>query len=194
MSKGPSASDLASEGNTLDYIFGQLLGNLFFIDIVRVESVNNNLLTVRSLLPGLYNGSTLMKKQSIEGVPFLRLQRGTSAIKMDPEPGDIGLMAVCDKDISDVKSTLNDALPASLRRHDAADGIYLTGISLLNQEPAEYIQFTGNGISIKSPGSVMINGLTVLPDGRLQLVDGVIVDTHVHGGVESGGSKTQGPQ
>jgi hypothetical protein len=194
MSKGPAASDLSSEGNTLDYIVRQLLGNLFFIDIVKVEAVTAGLLTVRSLLPGQYDGSEVMQRQSIENIPFLRLQRGGSAVIMDPQPGDIGLMAVCDKDISDVKTTHKDALPASLRRHNAADGIYLTGISLLNQEPAEYIHFTGNGINIKSLGNVTINGLTVLPDGRLQLVNGVIVDTHVHSGVESGGSQTQGPQ
>ncbi|KMK23091.1 hypothetical protein ABW11_21000 [Pluralibacter gergoviae] len=194
MSTGPSASDVASEGNTLNYIFSQLLGNLFFIDIVRVEAIQDELLTVRSLLPGIFNAGEPVQRQSTGRVPFLRLQGGDSAVIMDPRVGDIGLMAVCDKDISDVKKTRTDALPASLRRHDAADGIYLTGISLLNSPPAQYVRFDPSGIEIKSPGTVTINGLTIHPDGRLQLVNGVIVDTHIHDGVEPGNGKTGRPQ
>lgn len=194
MSTGPSASDVASEGNTLDYIFRQLLNNLFFIDIVRVEAVQDGLLTVRSLLPGMFNAREPVQRQSVGRVPFLRLQCGDSAVIMDPRVGDIGLMAVCDRDISDVKKTRTDALPASLRRHDAADGIYLTGISLLNVPPTQYVRFNASGIEIKSPGTVTINGLAILPDGRLQLVNGVIVDTHVHDGVEPGDGKTGKPQ
>lgn len=41
-----------------------------------------------------------------------------------------------------------------------------------------------------APGGFNLNGLQILPDGRLQLVDGSIVDKHTHGGVESGGSNT----
>lgn len=42
-----------------------------------------------------------------------------------------------------------------------------------------------------APGGFNLNGLKILPDGRLQLVDGSIVDKHTHGGVESGGSNTK---
>lgn len=45
-------------------------------------------------------------------------------------------------------------------------------------------------ISGTAPGGFNLNGLRILPDGRLQLVDGSIVDKHTHGGVESGGSST----
>ncbi len=41
-----------------------------------------------------------------------------------------------------------------------------------------------------APGGFNLNGLQILPDGRLQLVDGSIVDKHTHGGVEPGGSST----
>lgn len=41
-----------------------------------------------------------------------------------------------------------------------------------------------------APGGFNLNGLKILSDGRLQLVDGSIVDKHTHGGVESGGSST----
>ncbi len=35
-----------------------------------------------------------------------------------------------------------------------------------------------------APGGFNLNGLKILSDGRLQLVDGSIVDKHTHGGVE----------
>lgn len=41
-----------------------------------------------------------------------------------------------------------------------------------------------------APGGFNLNGLKILSDGRLQLVDGSIVDKHTHGGVEPGGSNT----
>ncbi|MFM3901085.1 Gp138 family membrane-puncturing spike protein, partial [Klebsiella pneumoniae] len=41
-----------------------------------------------------------------------------------------------------------------------------------------------------APGGFNLNGLKILSDGRLQLVDGSIVDKHTHGGVEPGGSST----
>ena len=41
-----------------------------------------------------------------------------------------------------------------------------------------------------APGGFDLNGLQILPDGRLQLVDGTIVDKHTHGGVQRGGSNT----
>ncbi|HBQ5923345.1 TPA: hypothetical protein PCH36_000666 [Klebsiella pneumoniae] len=41
-----------------------------------------------------------------------------------------------------------------------------------------------------APGGFNLNGLKILSDGRLQLVDGSIVDKHTHGGVEPGGSDT----
>src|SRR6185312_14149263 len=43
--------------------------------------------------------------------------------------GDIGLLVCCDRDISNVVATLQVSLPASLRRFNFADGIYL-GCSL----------------------------------------------------------------
>ena len=41
-----------------------------------------------------------------------------------------------------------------------------------------------------APGGFNLNGLKILSDGRLQLVDGSIVDKHTHSGVEPGGSDT----
>ncbi len=49
---------------------------------------------------------------------------------------------------------------------------------------------SSGAITGTAPGGFDLNGLKILPDGRLQLVDGSIVDKHKHGGVQSGGSNT----
>lgn len=188
------AKFFSSDGNNQEFIFLSLLNEFSFIDLVKVIDVKGKLLTVKSMLCHSYDNGKRIENEPIYGIPFLQLRRGNSAVVMDPAPGDIGLMAVCDKDISAVKESGADGVPPTDRRHGKTDGIYLTGIASLNVEPEQYVHFTDSGINIKSPGSVNINGLKILPDGRLQLTNGVIVDTHIHGGVESGGSESGGPR
>lgn len=64
---------------------------------------------------------------------------------------------------------------------------------VLNGNPTQYVEFSDK-INIISPSGINLNGVTIHPDGRLELVTGVIVDTHVHGGVESGGDTTSTPE
>jgi hypothetical protein len=109
---------------------------------------------------------------------------------MTPRVGDIGLVIACDKDITNVKKTKGGGPPPTQRRHSYSDAVYITAIASLNDEPTEFAEFTGSGINIKSPGVVNINGLKVHPDGKLELVDGSIVDGHTHGGGSIGGSRT----
>lgn len=185
---------VSTDGNAQEFIFDKMLGEYAFIDLVRVIEVTGKTLTVQSLLLGRQDSGEGIDNLPIYNIPFLRLQRGASAVVMDPEIGDVGLMATCDKDISISKKTKKDSVPPSGRMHSKIDGVYLTGVYSLNQEPTQYVRFNDSGIDIKSPRAVNINGLQVLSDGRLQLVNGVIVDTHVHSGVESGGANTKGPQ
>jgi hypothetical protein len=85
----------------------------------------------------------------VYGRPYIRWQGGTSAIILDPAVGDVGLLLCCDRDISNVVATLAAALPASLRRFNFADGIYL-GCFLSSAAPTQYIQF-GSSIAMETP-------------------------------------------
>lgn len=97
--------------------------------------------------------------------------------------------------------------PVDGRMHDLSDAFCIVGpqsqakkISGISTSAVELRSDDGsaklslnpeNGaISGTAPGGFNLNGLRILPDGRLQLVDGSIVDKHTHGGVESGGSST----
>jgi len=182
-----------SDAEAAAYTFNQMLGQRFFIVLCKVVSVEGSApnLTVDALpmVTQVDPSGAKIGNSTIFGCPVFRLQRGASAIIMDPVPGDIGFLAVCDQDITIARTERTESVPGSKRRHSMSDGIYLGGV--LNGQPSEYMQFTGGGINIKSNGPVNINGLQVMANGQLQLVGGAIVDNHTHKGVESGNSSTQ---
>ncbi len=174
------------------FMFAQLMSGLFFIELVRVVAVRgaapNLVVDVMPLITQRDNTGAMIRNTAIPNAPVWRLQRGNSAVIMDPVVDDIGLALICDKDTTTARANRDQSLPGSFRTHSRSDAIYLGGC--LNGQPTEYIEFTGSGINIRSPGDVNINGLKVLSDGTLQLVDGSIVDLHDHGGVAPGSART----
>lgn len=157
--------DYASEGNALESSLRAMIGNYVFIDIVRVEAVTGDTLTVKSLVQGLTSDRKAIGSEPTYGVPYLRLQRGSSAVIMDPVVGDIGLVAVCDRDITNVKANKTESVPQTLRTHARADAVYLTGIASLNQTPTQYARFTESGIDVVSPVKLSINAPDVAVTG-----------------------------
>ncbi|MEB5816731.1 hypothetical protein MXM52_13155 [Klebsiella quasipneumoniae] len=186
-------TDMSCQANMLGYVFGRLIGGMSFVEIVRVIEVDNPPYMVDCeglVLSTNANGDSLNDGGKRFSIPYLRLQSGTDGVIMPPKVGDMGLVVVCDQDITGVKDNKGSSVPHSDRIHNSADGVYLTSIACLSGLPTQYVEFHEDGIDIKSPGTVDINGMKILSDGRLQLVDGSIVDGHRHGGVISGGDST----
>ncbi|WP_162505861.1 phage baseplate protein [Candidatus Arsenophonus triatominarum] len=96
-----------------------------------------------------------MESTPIYAIPVFRLQRGNSALIMNPVVGDIGHLLICDRDTRRVRATRQSALPSTRRRHNRADGIYMGG--LLNMPPTQFIEFADNRINITSPGNIEIH-------------------------------------
>ena len=184
----------------LAYTFERLLSGNYFIEPVIVKAVEgeapNLTVDVLPLLKHLDASGEPVDTSEIYGVPVWRLQGGGNAIVINPVVGDIGIIGICDRDITLVKSTLKSSVPQTARRHNKADAVYFGGI--LNAAPTQYLQIDDSGVTIKSTsavkvesaGDVNINGLTISSSGTLTLVDGSVVDKHTHGGVESGGANT----
>jgi hypothetical protein len=187
----PPASN-SNDAEMQVFMFSQLMNGLFFIELVQVMKVSgeapNLVVDVLPLVTQRDHTGAMINNSQIYNVPLFRLQGGTSAVIMDPVVGDIGSILVCDKDNSGARANRKPSLPGTNRSHSKSDALYLGGF--LNGQPTEWVRFTGTGINIKSPGTVDINGLKILPDGRLQLVDGSIVDGHKHGGITRGGAQT----
>lgn len=181
-----------NDPESLKFTFERLLSGAFFIELVKVQAVRgaapNLVVDAIPLVTRTDQSGAMIQNSTIFNIPVFRLQRGGSAIIMNPVVGDIGMIAICDRDTTLVRANRKESVPGSGRKHSKSDALYLGGF--LNSQPTEYVEFTGSGINIKSPGTVNINGLKILSDGRLQLADGSIVDAHTHGGVSPGGSNT----
>lgn len=228
--------DTSSEANAQQFLMHQFLMGKAFINLALVVDVKPSdddeddvVLSVKPLVEGFSGGGDLIPNSLIHGVPVWRLQRGASAVIMTPVVGDIGLIAMCDRDITSVKKTQQAALPGSNRTHSYSDAIYLGGV--LNGKPSQYVKFSNDGIDIVSPLVVQVNGNTVVinADAKISLNspiieangqltqgagsyagnatfggnitasgevtgNGIHLSTHKHGGVESGGATTDGPQ
>ena len=151
---GPmSPEDSSSEFNVISFIIQRALDRVRTIIPAQVKAVHGggigvpptvDVLPLVNMLDGNGNATPHV---TIFGVPAVRLQAGTFAFIADPVVGDLGVLLLCDRDISSVKSTSAQANPGSFRRFDFADGIYLGGI-LGTQTPQQYIEFTSTGMTI----------------------------------------------
>lgn len=177
--------DTSSEANAQQFLMHQFLMGKAFITLALVTSVNDSgeVVSVKPMVEGFTGGGDRIPSSVISGVPVWRLQRGASAVIMPPVAGDIGLIAICDRDITAVKATQESALPGSNRTHSYSDAIYLGGV--LNAEPSQYVKFANDGIDIVSPLVVQVNGNTVVvnADDKISLNAPII---------EANGQLTQG--
>lgn len=153
--------DTSSDANAQEFLFNRMLMSNAFITLAIVTEVNESggMVTVQPLVEGFTGAGERIPKTEIYGVPVWRLQRGASALIMNPVAGDIGMIAICDRDISGVKATKSSSLPGSSRTHNYADAIYLGGV--LNAEPSQYVSFRDDGIDIVSPLSVTMTAPVV---------------------------------
>lgn len=105
--------DMLTEANSQDFIMRQFLLKHAFISLGLVQGVSESgdFVDVQPMIHGFSGGGDKIERGTIFGAPVWRLQRGSSAIIMKPMVGDIGLIAMCDRDISTVKSTKSPALP-----------------------------------------------------------------------------------
>jgi len=100
----------------------------------------------------------------VHNLCYFRYTGGKNAVIIDPEVDDIGIVVLCDRDISSVKANQGIANPGSRRRHDMADGIFF-GVPLSAKDkeiPEQYVRFTANGIEIKDKNS---NKIEMKSDG-----------------------------
>jgi hypothetical protein len=144
-------SDSAGAFNPFAFQIAQALARISTNKIVKVMAVDTDKKTVDvqiavNQLDGQLNSTP---HGTIYGIPYVWAMGGTNAFMIDPAVGDMGMMSVCDRDISAVKSTQDIGNPGSLRKFSPSDGIYLFGIPGLNgTAPVQWIKWTSDGIDI----------------------------------------------
>lgn len=140
-------------------------------------------------------------------VPVVFPRGGGCTLTFPIQEGDECLVVFSDRCIDFWWQSGGVQEPVDPRQHDLSDAFALVGpmsqvqkISAVNMNAVELrsddgdtkisLNPTEGTIAGTAPGGFNLNGLHILGDGRLQLVDGTIVDGHTHGGVEKGGSNT----
>lgn len=161
-----SPSDYETESKRFNFVVKSLLARVRTAGPVEVIAVTNSggvspigYVDIKPLVQQVTGDGSAVDHGVIYNVPYLRVQGGSNAVIIDPQVGDIGLAAFCDRDISKVKATQAQATPGSLRRHNMADAVYL--YSIMASAPTQYIQFVGNAINVVSPGTVNVKAPNV---------------------------------
>ena len=190
----------ASELNAMEFLVRQVLARAWTTAPVVVRAVTPGTpptVDVQPLVAQVAGDGRAVPHGTIYGAPVLRLQAGSSAILLDPVPGDIGLALFASHDISAVKAARGAANPGSRRRFDPADAIYLGGI--LNGAATRFIRMSAaGGLEITDPASVTITAPTTTVRGALVVtqdatIGGKSFAQHHHGGVQTGGGVTGAP-
>lgn len=137
------------------------------------------------------------QRAPVYGVPYLRIQGGTSAIIVDPQAGDIGFIIISGRDHTHVVTNRDAAPPASFRQFSMQDCVYVGGF--INGAPSQYIQATADGWRIVTPGSVSIEAAQITADCDIVTsgdvkAGGISLKNHTHGGIQPGGGTTGKPQ
>lgn len=189
--QGPNTS--TSEYNVQAFVVWSILARVRTILLAKVVAVSNDgsvaapgTVDVQPLVNMLDGQNNATPHGTIFGLPYCRLQGGGNAVILDPKVGDIGLVGICDRDISAVKSSKQAANPGSARKFALPDGIYIAG--LFGDTPSQTVRFSEAGIEIKSAAEVKIVAPTVRVEGDLHVTG----DVTGEGAIAADGNITAG--
>ena len=110
---------------------------------------------VQPLVNSVDGAGNSQEHGTIFGIPVASNSGGNGAFVCKPKVGDMGLVTVCDRDISSAVAANGQANPGSRRTHDLSDSIYLGGFGNQNNS-GSYIVADENGFTIH--GSLTITG------------------------------------
>ncbi|EOS94770.1 phage baseplate protein [Erwinia tracheiphila] len=186
------AQSSSNDADMFAATFAKFLSANSFIKLAQVTAVRgtapNLVVDVLPLVADVRSeDQTIIMGTEVFNIPVWRLQRGKSAIVMDPVVGDIGVIAVCDTDTTVARKTRKESVPGSGRKHSMSDGIYFGGI--INVQPTQFIEFADNALNITSPNPVNITCTTA----TIKAPGGVTVDAplaHFTGNITSDGNIT----
>lgn len=207
--------DTATDFAVQRFVVQQMISKLSTMTLARVIDCTNDggvipvgTLTVQLMVNMVSGDAQAFEHAPIYKVPYLRLQGGSNAVIIDPEPGDIGLVGFCERDISAVKKSRAVSNPGSARQYSKSDGVWVATVWAANA-PTQYVVMNSEGITLVSPNGITLQAPTIILDGAVQatstidaadnisapdVISGTISGaTHTHGGVTVGGAATLGP-
>ena len=166
----------------LEFLVEQMMSRVNVCTPVKVVAVHSG---GRTAVVGTVDVTPLVNQQTvlgesiphttIYGIPFIRLQGGTSALIIDPQIGDLGFCLFADSDISNVKATGAAGVPPTFRKFDMADGLYIGGWGI-KQTPKQWVLIDEDGVDIQAGPDGTLNEAakemnTTIQDTWNQFVD-----------------------
>lgn len=87
---------------------------------------------------------------SLPQLPFYRVQAGTAAVVLDPQPGDVGLAVFSQQDASNIEAGKTDPVQAgSFRAFDMSDGFFVS--CHYGKTPDVYVELEQNkGVTLQT--------------------------------------------
>lgn len=209
MSNAPPSRDPANDDSVLGTLKTVLRKHLESVDDClpcRVIAFNGDRnkprVTVQPMVEILTTSKQRVGRAQVPSVPVLVSGAGGFLLSFPIKPGDFGYIKANDRDISLVMQSGKDSAPNTLRLHSFADAVFipsaLEGYTISEDEEGRAVfQNTGgtSKISMGDDSIILQVGSEILELSAAGFKhNGVnIGSTHAHGGVESGGSDTDGP-
>lgn len=200
--------DDSSDFNVIAFIVKQMIARMETMRPVKVVAVHSNgvaaapgTVDVLPLVNQVDGNSNPTEHGVVNGIPWFRLQSGSSAVICDPQVDDVGFVIVSNKDISLVKSSNGaQSNPGSFRTFNLADGIYVGGLAFA-VAPNCYVLFksdghlkivdaSGNVLETSASGFALTGNLavtgTITATGNITAglggADVVTMQAHIHAG------------
>ena len=188
-------TDANSDFNVLNFIVSQAFAKARTVTPVKVIAAKAggasdqwtvNVQPLVNLVDGRMNPQA---HGTIYNVPVANLSGSNGSVSIAPAAGDLGLILVCDRDISSAYAAKGIANPGSRRMHDLSDSIYIGGFGAMNTS-AHQVLIASAGITINSTKAVTINapdgvtvnaagGATVNAAGGVSIVGDVTVNGNI---------------
>jgi hypothetical protein len=170
-----NASEVTSDGQRAALLIRSILAGVRTAIPVQVLAVHPGAgspaaigtVDVQPLVQMVDGNRTAWSLKPNYGVPFCRVQTGTTAIIADPQVNDIGIAVACDRDISKVLATGGQlSMPGSARKHNLSDLVYLFSIISSQATITQYLQMTASLLKAVFP-EINLNGVTINSEGTL---------------------------
>ena len=144
-SKGQASfEDFTSEFNMRNFLITSLIAytvNTCYAVTVTDVDTDNLKVSVKPLISQRDADNNKIELPEIFNVPYFRYGAGNTAVKLDPQPGDIGVFIVFKSDSNNIKKgDSSQIMPDTFINFPLYSGVYIGGI--LMNEPENYIHYS----------------------------------------------------
>jgi hypothetical protein len=168
----------ASEYNAISFLVEQMIKGMVNTAIpVRVDSCTKpgvggaaGYVSATPLVQQRGADGKALQPVSLPQLPYYRVQAGSAAVVLDPQPGDIGLAVFSQQDASNVKEGTSEPVQAgSFRAFDMSDGFFVA--SHYGQTPTTYVHLDPEKgeVTIKAPTKITIDAPQIELKGAVSM-------------------------